>query len=194
MRSGWLCRPPDRSGEGRCDLPGRATARSAMVTSSVSPEYRWLITEAVSGTWAIRTAAMVSVSVDLVHLDQDGVTATPQSMPRARPALVTNRSSHQLHRAAGRTGQRRPAVPVVFGHPSSMERMGYCGRAARRSPPGPQRRTTCPRPSACNPALRVEELAVRHVRASATSFPRCSRRRRWPGGTKRLVGWEIGVP
>ena len=50
-----------------------ATARSAIVVSSVSPE-RWLIMQRKPLRWARSTASRVSVSdADLVHLDQQRV-------------------------------------------------------------------------------------------------------------------------
>src|SRR6478752_3203208 len=96
MRSSWLyfATRSDRDGAPVLICPQFvATARSAMVTSSVSPE-RCDITAAYPDTCASRTASSVSDSVPIwLTLTRIALPA-PRSMPCAsRSTLVTNRSS-----------------------------------------------------------------------------------------------------
>ena len=71
-----------------------ATARSAMVVSSVSPE-RWRDDRGPAGAAGqLDRLERLGQRADLVELDQDGVGGALASIPRAsRSVLVTNRSS-----------------------------------------------------------------------------------------------------
>ena len=108
-----------------------ATARSAMVASSVSPE-RWLITFVKPARWAISTARIVSVSEPIWLTFTSMEFADPRSMPMAkRSGLVTKRSSPT-------NWQRSPRVSVKSfqpsqsssSHPSSMLMIGYSSTKA----------------------------------------------------------------
>ena len=93
-----------------------ATARSAMVVSSVSPE-RWLMTAVQPARCAISTASIVSVRVPIWFSLTRMQFAARSRMARARRSvLVTSRSSPtSWTRSPRRGGQRRPALPVVLG-------------------------------------------------------------------------------
>ncbi len=70
-----------------------ATARSAIVVSSVSP-LRWLIIVRYPLLCASATASSVSVSVPIWLTFTSSALAAPRSMPSSsRSGLVTNRSS-----------------------------------------------------------------------------------------------------
>src|SRR3954463_2130560 len=103
-----------------------ATARSAIVASSVSPE-RWLITAVYPALWAISTAASVSLSVPIWFTLMRMEFATPLAIPSdSRATLVTNRSSPT-------SWQRRPTNSVSTAQPaqsssaipSSIDAIGY---------------------------------------------------------------------
>ena len=94
-----------------------ATARWAIVVSSVSPE-RCEITAAKPASCASRIASRVSLSVPIWLSLTRIAFAARSSMPRcSRSMLVTNRSSPtSWTRSPVRSVQPRPARPVVLGH------------------------------------------------------------------------------
>ncbi len=110
-----------------------ATAKSAMVLSSVSPE-RWEMTAVYLARFAISIAASVSVTVpiwlSLINIEL----AMPFSMPSFKMAvLVTNKSSPtictflpSLSVSIFQPAQSSSAIP------SSMEIMGYLSTHAAR--------------------------------------------------------------
>ena len=93
-----------------------ATARSAMVVSSVSPERCEMTLRVAGGVREPDRVERLRQRADLVHLDQDGV-GDAASMPRAsRSTLVTKRSSPtSWTRSPSRSVSSAPAVPVVLG-------------------------------------------------------------------------------
>lgn len=118
MRSAWLylATRSERAGAPVLIWPQLvATARSAIVVSSVSPE-RWLIMQRNPARWAISTASRVSVRVPIWLTLTSSALAVPVSMPRARRSgLVTKRSSPtSLDLGAEAVGHGLPAVPVVL--------------------------------------------------------------------------------
>jgi CheY-like chemotaxis protein len=94
-----------------------ATARSAMVVSSVSPE-RCDITALQPARWAVSTASSVSLRVPIwLTLTRMALATALRRMPsRRRAVLVTKRSSPTSWTLPPRRRQRLPAVPVVLGH------------------------------------------------------------------------------
>ena len=105
-----------------------ATARSAMVVSSVSPE-RWDMTDVYRLAAArLDRLQRLGERTDLVDLDQDRIGDPTDSMPRAsRSVLVTNRSSPTSWQRARRCDAVWAAQPSQSSSamPSSMETIGY---------------------------------------------------------------------
>ena len=102
-----------------------ATARSAIVVSSVSPE-RWLITQVKPARWAMLTASRVSVTEPIWLSFTSSEFADRSAMPRrSRSGLVTKMSSPTIW-------TRSPTLAVSSCQPgqsssasgSSMETMG----------------------------------------------------------------------
>ena len=102
-----------------------ATARSAIVVSSVSPE-RWLTTTPYEFSLAMRMTSSVSVSVPIWFTLTRIALPAPSSMPRSsRSGFVTNRSSPTIC-------TRSSSASVIAIHPSqsssasgsSMETIG----------------------------------------------------------------------
>ncbi len=119
MRSSWLYLAvrSDRLAEPVLIWPAQvATARSAMVVSSVSPE-RCEITLRYPACRAISTASSVSVTEPIWF----SLTSSALPMPCAMPSLEDLRVGHedvvadQLHLGADRVGEPLPARPVAFG-------------------------------------------------------------------------------
>ena len=112
-----------------------ATARSAMVVSSVSPE-RWLMTAPQPWPRARSTASSVSVSVPIwlslmrIALAARSVEAALRARSRVGHEQVV---TDQLARSADALGEQLPALPVVLGQ-AVLERHD---RVAR-DPVGPE--------------------------------------------------------
>lgn len=134
MRSSWLylATRSERAGAPVLIWPQLvATARSAMVTSSVSPE-RWDIMHLKPLRWASSTASRVSVSEPIWLTLTSRALAEFSSMPRARRSgLVTNRSSPTSWTLS-------PSLAVMVFQPSqsssnsgsSMETSGYASTSS----------------------------------------------------------------
>jgi hypothetical protein len=102
-----------------------ATARSAMVASSVSPE-RCDITQVMRLRCAMFTAASVSDRVPIWLTFTSSELAQPFLDPLGEPRGVGDEQvvAHKLHPVANRFGQRLPAVPVILAQPSSIDMIG----------------------------------------------------------------------
>ena len=128
MRSSWLnlATRSDRAGAPALICPQLvATARSAIVVSSVSPE-RWDITDAYAERVATETASRVSVSVPIWLTFTRMALATPASMPRSRRStLVTNKSSPtSCTRSLNASVSMRHPSQSSSAMPSSMDTIG----------------------------------------------------------------------
>src|SRR4051812_6307137 len=117
MRSSWLyfATRSERAGAPVLIWPQLvATARSAIVVSSVSPE-RWLIMQRKPLRWARSTESKVSVREPIWLTFTSRALAWPPAMPRAsRSTLDEEVVPHDLDLVSELVGQRLPAVPVVL--------------------------------------------------------------------------------
>ena len=124
------------SGDGAgLDLAGAiATARSAMVVSSVSPD-RCETTADQPAPRASSMASRVSVSVPIWLSLMRTELAAPSSMPAGDPFRVGDEQvvADELDRVAEPLGEVLPAVPVVLGQ-AVLDRHDRIAR----SPVGPQ--------------------------------------------------------
>ena len=149
MRSSWLylATRSDRAGAPVLICPQPvATARSAMVVSSVSPD-GGSSPRCSRLRWASSTASRVSVRVPIWLTLTRIELATPASMPRAsRSTLVTKRSSPtSCTRPPSWRGERGPAVPVLLGH-AVLDRHDRVAVAEVGEPRGHLRRATASGP------------------------------------------------
>ena len=128
MRSSWLyfATRSERAGAPVLIWPQLvATARSAIVVSSVSPE-RWLIMQRKPLRWARSTASSVSVSVPIWLTLTSSALAEPLVDAALQPLEVGDEQvvADDLDPVAERRGHRLPAVPVVLVSGSSIETIG----------------------------------------------------------------------
>ena len=120
MRSSWLYLAirSERAGEPVLICPPFvATARSAIVESSVSPE-RWLHDRGVAGALGhLDGVEGLGQRADLVDLDQDAVGDARSRCPaRSRFGVGDEQVvADELDLVAELVGQQLPAVPVVLG-------------------------------------------------------------------------------
>jgi len=125
-----------------------ATARSAMVVSSVSPE-RWEITVAHPARWAISTASRVSVRVPIWLSLIRMALAARSWMPRARNLGLVTKTSSPTSWTRSPIARVRALQPAQSSSamPSSSEKMGYLEVHSLQSSIIPSESRVLPSPS-----------------------------------------------